>query len=1365
MTRLVKLMLRGIRSYNPNASNTIEFASPLTLIVGQNGSGKTTIIEALKFVCTNDLPQNSRGGAFIYDPKLLQQTDVKAQVKLKFVNVNEMEMVCTRSLQATQKKSLLSQKSIDSTLLYKEKDKDVSISNRCVNIDNEMQHHMGVTSAILQNVIFCHQEESNWILSEPGNVKKKLDDIFATSKYTKALESFKTLKKDTIVKLKMKNHELEFLNENKLKKEKLEKNLVDTYEKINDINRNIIKCEDIELDQKISTLKSEIVLGDELEGQRLKLCINIENLERKNFGNVKTFSLEKLQEFYRKLNEKTNDEDEKISILNTHTEIYYNHNNYNMEYFINNFKQFELKSYMQRHENNIVKLKSELFSLTNQLKTYENTNIKLNNLYVQFNDLCCHLNRLKEKEDDIIKILSDKYRIRNIYEINDFILKLTDCDEIVVLEHKSKNVNSCLIDTENLHKKTTEEQNDNLFNEKTFVYQLTQNQKDLDKIESQLINLSKTNFKENESEIYEKEIQLEENLELLEIELNTIYKNSEKIQALEIQKKEKNEYFDSICINQKDIKNSLKNTKPIFLETVVNENLLTEQLNILCEEVRNIDETKIENNLEKLFDDFYNFSDKFKNYYETVNAKFYESTILIKNINYELEDLKKLKEVNNLYDIIIMQSCEDDLSLEKEITQYRESISLANNACVLYHNFLKKGIKNNACYICKKTFLQNDINSYADNIKKIIDTVPINIEEKKNKLLELEKKLVSHNKTKTTNTNCNHHIEKIRLIIIKLYLINHNNKILKFLYQLCSNNGMTENHKQSYDKILQIPIEKFFKYLDNSKSSESLLVIKESFDCIINTLRTTIELKKKYNCVVIYDLDKTRSIDIVLRDIETIKKEIFINRKKIEQHQEMQNMLKNGHSFETLTIRKVELVNIISQINNNVITCQKNINAYNENLRKLEETRQNYKKELNIIESEINNLRQKNNLQIQELRNYTKSNCDLNNEKAIFEKQMLDLKNKFYDEINKLFINDEKTNKKQKLFDITDEENKENENASNFTFNITSIIEQGQSNLTFEMQNEIKKCKVIEEHYIEKTSVLNKQIDLAEEELKAFNNDFLNILKYLDKLENEKLINDYKNKLKELNVIDLKEKKIKLEELEKIKKIKNDKKCILQGECKQLKNLIDSYNNDLKHDFNDIILKYTNCYIEIKTLSLILEDIDKCIKAFDKSIVEFHTYKIEEVNYILKDLWINTYKGNDIDYIELKSETSDNKMYNYKVVMFKNGVELDLRGRCSAGQKVLCSILMRLALSDAFSAGCSIMALDEPTTNLDKENIEALAMTLKGIIEKRKENKDFQLILITHDENFVEIMCRDDCEYFYQIVRDNNGDSKILMKT
>lgn len=50
----------------------------------------------------------------------------------------------------------------------------------------------------------------------------------------------------------------------------------------------------------------------------------------------------------------------------------------------------------------------------------------------------------------------------------------------------------------------------------------------------------------------------------------------------------------------------------------------------------------------------------------------------------------------------------------------------------------------------------------------------------------------------------------------------------------------------------------------------------------------------------------------------------------------------------------------------------------------------------------------------------------------------------------------------------------------------------------------------------------------------------------------------------------------------------------------------------------------------------------------------------------------------------------------------KDVSEIDMKGRCSAGQKVLASIIIRLALAEAFTMNCGILALDEPTTNLDK---------------------------------------------------------------
>lgn len=69
-----------------------------------------------------------------------------------------------------------------------------------------------------------------------------------------------------------------------------------------------------------------------------------------------------------------------------------------------------------------------------------------------------------------------------------------------------------------------------------------------------------------------------------------------------------------------------------------------------------------------------------------------------------------------------------------------------------------------------------------------------------------------------------------------------------------------------------------------------------------------------------------------------------------------------------------------------------------------------------------------------------------------------------------------------------------------------------------------------------------------------------------------------------------------------------------------------------------------------------------------------------------------------------------------QLVMFKKGQEMIMRGRCSAGQKVLTSIIVRLALADTFGVNCGILALDEPTTNLDRDNIKSLAEQLSRYV-------------------------------------------------
>ena len=88
--------------------------------------------------------------------------------------------------------------------------------SKCAEIDKLIPEFMGVSQAVLQNVIFCHQEESNWILGEPKVLKDKFDAIFASTRYSKALEQVK--KTQAELKLELKDFEKDEAQQKEIKR-------------------------------------------------------------------------------------------------------------------------------------------------------------------------------------------------------------------------------------------------------------------------------------------------------------------------------------------------------------------------------------------------------------------------------------------------------------------------------------------------------------------------------------------------------------------------------------------------------------------------------------------------------------------------------------------------------------------------------------------------------------------------------------------------------------------------------------------------------------------------------------------------------------------------------------------------------------------------------------------------------------------------------------------------------------------------------------------------------------------------------------------------------------------------------------------
>ncbi|CAE6410000.1 DNA repair protein RAD50 [Rhizoctonia solani AG-1 IB] len=258
------------------------------------------------------------------------------------------------------------------------------------------------------------------------------------------------------------------------------------------------------------------------------------------------------------------------------------------------------------------------------------------------------------------------------------------------------------------------------------------------------------------------------------------------------------------------------------------------------------------------------------------------------------------------------------------------------------------------------------------------------------------------------------------------------------------------------------------------------------------------------------------------------------------------------------------------------------------------------------------------------------------------------------------------------------------------------------------------------------------------------------LAKFRDNLSLRKMKQDVESIQAEIEQHDLEQAgaaKAQFEERYQIEKDKENKlrskQARLAGELGILKSQLKSSKQELASQFQEIHEKYTKQLVQVKMADMANNDLEKYAKALDNAIMKYHALKMEEVNDTMRHLWNKTYQGTDIDGIKIVSDpdgggTGTKKAsYNYRVVMMKDQVEMDMRGRCSAGQKMLASIIIRLALSDSFGQNCGILALDEPTNALDTENIDALASSLVDIINERRHLSNFQLIIITHDESFL----------------------------
>ncbi|CAD0082056.1 unnamed protein product [Aureobasidium vineae] len=298
---------------------------------------------------------------------------------------------------------------------------------------------------------------------------------------------------------------------------------------------------------------------------------------------------------------------------------------------------------------------------------------------------------------------------------------------------------------------------------------------------------------------------------------------------------------------------------------------------------------------------------------------------------------------------------------------------------------------------------------------------------------------------------------------------------------------------------------------------------------------------------------------------------------------------------------------------------------------------------------------------------------------------------------------------------------------------------------TAAINDSVNKLQMVEQEisgYIKRDDIerLEKDMQSITKQVKEFENNLQNVE------ETKRQIADNQEYRRDRAAVDAIGAEIRELETHNAEEEKTTHEPSIMGQLKSKDDQLQQLLQDWEQDYKDAAYKYKEAHV--------------------KAIMRYHALKMEEINRIIEELWKKTYRGTDVDSILIRSDNDNmkgNKSYNYRVVMCKQDAEMDMRGRCSAGQKVLASIIIRLALAECFGVNCGLIALDEPTTNLDRDNIRSLAESLSEIIRIRRQQSNFQLIVITHDEEFLRYMnCADYTDYYYRVSRNDRQKSIIV---
>ncbi|XP_063269609.1 DNA repair protein RAD50 [Prinia subflava] len=1300
MSSIEKMSILGVRSFGVEDKDKqiITFFNPLTILVGPNGAGKTTIIECLKYICTGDFPPGTKGKTFVHDPKVANETDVRAQIRLQFRDVNGELLAVQRSMVCTQKGKTPEFKTLESVITRTKHGEKVSLSSKCAEIDREMISALGVSKSVLNNVIFCHQEESNWPLSEGKALKQKFDEIFSATRYIKALEALRQVRLKQSLKVKECQTELKYLKQNKEKAQEIQEHLSNREAQLAASKENVISIEN-----QLEPLKSSLAVVEQNLTKVMRLDNDVKALESRKRQMEKDN-----QDLQQKMEKVFQGTDEQLR------DRYQNH-----------------QRIMKEKEKRLLDCKRDLDRATKECQRF---NSEKSELLVEQGRLQLQADRHQEHivtRDSLIQSLAAQLELEG-FERAPFTERHIASFHRLVKDRQER-------DTEAANRTMRE-----------FAQKEAMKQKQIDEIRDQKTGLERTidlksdiqNKKQAELKNVKCELQqlegfsdriseLNEEIGKMEHELEKAERNSNvEILEQEVQTLQREKIDLDKALRRLDQEMEQLN---LHTTTITQMEMLKKDKAEKEDQIRKV-KSRHSEELTSLLGYFPN-KKQLEDWLHGKNKKINQTRDTLANLNKQLASVESDKTYASnelqkkeaqlsyheakLFDVCGSQDFDSDLNkLQDEIEKSSKQRAVLAGATAVYSQFITQLTEENqsCCPVCQRVFqTEAELQDVISDLQSKLRLAPDKLKSTEFELKKKEKKrdeMMSLKPLRQTVAELQD--KEIPDLRNKIQNANRDLTGLKSKVEEQESLLQTALSEEEGAKACLQDITLMERYQTDIRDVERKIAQQEAKLLGVDLSRTMLQVSQEKQ-------EKKHLWDTVTSKIELKQKLKQDQQSQIQQLKSAVNELKaeklqivsSMQRRRQLEEQTVELTTEVQGLGREIKEAKEQVLPLDAKLDKLQQEKE-----------ELVNKRTANNKETQEKMN------------AINEK-VKDI-NKYVKEIENYVQQGKEDYKKQKESEL-DEVNSR-----------LAACEKQKEKISKEMEvtRQDVDTQKIQERWLEDNLTLRKR----NEELKEVEDNIKQLMKEMGEMKVPQMRNEQK----------------RLEE--KIESLKRNHHVAL-GRQRGFEEEIVRFRKELREpQFKDAEEKYRDMMIVMRTTELVNKDLDLYYKALDKAIMTFHSMKMEEINKIIRDLWRSIYRGQDIEYIEIRSDADENvsatdkrRNYNYRVVMVKGDTALDMRGRCSAGQKVLASLIIRLALAETFCLNCGILALDEPTTNLDRENIESLAHALVEIIKSRLHQRNFQLLVITHDEDFVELLGRSEyVETFYRIKKNIDQCSEIM---